>query len=89
MEIRDVHVQQFGGSTPDGISADIALDSGVVLEVYRGWDSPQWYICNITVEGAEVGIYDLDGNLPIPSSTKISAALEKKVDAIRDQYSPA
>lgn len=89
MEIRDVHVQQFGGSTPDGINADVEISDGVVLEVYRSWDSAQWYIYNITVEGAEVGIYDLDGNFPIPSSTQISAALDQKVDAIRDEYSPA
>lgn len=90
MILKEINVQQFGSATaPDGINADVETGEGTVLQVYRDWDNPQWFLYEILLGGKEVGINDIDQRFPIPGDSELSAFLEKSVDAIRDQYSPA
>jgi hypothetical protein len=90
MRVTNVQVEQFGsGSHPDGINADVELE-GLTLEVYRSWDDPQWFIYDIAwdsvgLDSARIG--DIDRKYPVAG--EIVSALERAIDGIRGDYTPA
>lgn len=98
MQVKNLEVVTFGShAAPDGINADVELDSDVTLVVYRDWNDPQWYLYDVEFgdgpgRGTSILVAGIDGGnseYPIPCETDIFTALERAVDALRSEYSPA
>ena len=93
MEIRNLQVVHFPSPRlPEGILADVELEGEIILAVYRPWDQPQWYLEQVILglPGESIGnIDDRDRKHPIPLSSDLSRALDKAIESIRQEYSPA
>ncbi len=93
MLISKVEVENLGfGGIPSGITAEIGFkDCNTVFEVYRSWDNPQWYLYDITFneDGARAGIEDIDYKYPVSQNSDLHTELEKAIDSVRADFSPA
>lgn len=90
MEVKNVNTVMFPSpNIPEGITADIHFDGGVKMSAYRPWKDVTWYIEEVFIEDFSLNYSDYIQPYPLPLDGVITVALDRAVEDIRQEYSPA
>jgi hypothetical protein len=74
----------------DLIVGEIKLGRGMQLDVYRSWESAQWYFYGLRfIYDGEYIVEDTDNNYPIPADSELGQALSQAVAQEASAWAPA